>query len=140
MVRSAYFSGEEALKRAARVRQFAGLRPSRLATTDRQAVPGPSHERACGVTVCARNSPGTPTFGSPLRSAERSAPGASEGSEAPDVIGGPSRTRTLDPLIKRPFPASFHPSHSSLLHVTRCHVSPRRVWRSEDRARALVAA
>ncbi len=27
--------------------------------------------------------------------------GAPDGSEAPDLIGGPSRTRTLDPLIKR---------------------------------------
>ena len=26
--------------------------------------------------------------------------GAPDGSEAPDFIGGPSRTRTLDPLIK----------------------------------------
>ena len=26
--------------------------------------------------------------------------GATESSEAPDFIGGPSRTRTLDPLIK----------------------------------------
>ena len=27
--------------------------------------------------------------------------GASETAEAPEKIGGPSRTRTLDPLIKR---------------------------------------
>ncbi len=60
--------------------------------------------------------------------------------ETPDSIGGPSRTRTLDPLIKRPFPASFRLSHSNLLHTTQCHLSPRRMCRSEDRAHALVAA
>jgi hypothetical protein len=66
--------------------------------------------------------------------------GAPEDSEAPETSGGPSRTRTLDPLIKRPFSASFHPSHSSLRHITQCHISPRRVWRFPDSAHAPVAA
>jgi len=66
--------------------------------------------------------------------------GAPDVPEAPETIGGPSRTRTLDPLIKRPFLVSFHPSRSGLLHITQCHLSPRRVWRFPDRAHALVAA
>jgi hypothetical protein len=41
---------------------------------------------------------GRPRFGPARKS------GAPGGSEAPDLIGGPSRTRTLDPLIKSPDP------------------------------------
>ena len=66
--------------------------------------------------------------------------GTSDALEVPDLTGGPSRTRTLDPLIKRPFSASFHPSHSSLRHITQCHTSPRRAWRFPDSAHAPVAA
>jgi len=36
-----------------------------------------------------------------LTSADRKSAGASGVLEAPVIIGGPSRTRTLDPLIKR---------------------------------------
>src|SRR5204862_5710775 len=40
-------------------------------------------------------------FGTPsLRTADRKSAGASGVLEAPVIIGGPSRTRTLDPLIK----------------------------------------
>ncbi len=45
--------------------------------------------------------------------------GTSDPPEAPDLIGGPSRTRTLAPLIKRPDP-----------HVTQDHtdaLSPRQL-------------
>ena len=40
----------------------------------------------------------------------RSESGAPDVSEAPDLIGGPSRTRTLDPLIKRRGPVMSRPS------------------------------
>jgi hypothetical protein len=36
--------------------------------------------------------------------------GTSDASEVPDVVGGPSRTRTLDPLIKRRGPVMSRPS------------------------------
>jgi len=39
-----------------------------------------------------------------------SEPGAPDVSEAPDFGGGPSRTRTLDPLIKRRGPVMSRPS------------------------------
>ena len=43
--------------------------------------------------------------------------------EVPVRDGGPSRTRTLDPLIKSPFRPSFRRSHSIPLRYVQCYPS-----------------
>jgi hypothetical protein len=52
----------------------------------------------------------------------RNESGTSDHSEVPVVIGGPSRTRTLDPLIKSP-PTGV--SSFNALHVTNRNLDPR---------------
>jgi hypothetical protein len=55
-----------------------------------------------------------------LRSADRKSAGASGALEAPDLIGGPSRTRTLDPLIKSRFgTCSIGQHHTESAAITR---------------------
>jgi hypothetical protein len=59
------------------------------------------------------------------QSGTKSKSGTSSESEVPDSSGGPSRTRTLDPLIKRPFRAilsGLTPSRSVVFRRTHLRV------------------